>query len=99
MSSLQELQKSRKQMVVLRLERIPMFQWILIVVLCLILLITLAFLPSLYPISFAILKGAFGTAIVIVLVLLYEFDNLSFFEGLIGEKSARDVLDIIKGTK
>jgi len=97
--SLQGMQKARKQMVVLQLERIPAFQWILIIVLCLILLITLAFLPSLYPIFFALLKGAFGTALVIVLVLLYEFDKLSFFEGQIGEKSARDVLDILAEKK
>ncbi len=99
LSSLQGLQKARKQMVVLQLERVPAFQWILIVVLCLILLITLAFLPSLYPVFFALLKGAFGTALVIVLVMLYEFDKLSFFEGQIGEKSSRDVLDIIVGKK
>tara|TARA_Y100000031_G_scaffold146175_1_gene179670 strand:+ start:640 stop:1347 length:708 start_codon:yes stop_codon:yes gene_type:complete len=99
MSALNSLQKGRKQMVVLQLERVPAFQWILIIVLCCIMLITLAFLPSLYPIFFALLKGAFGTAIVIVLVMLYEFDRLRFFEGVIGEKSARDVLDIVKGKK
>ena len=99
LDSLGLLQKYRKRMITLQIERIPIFQWVLIIVLTLILLVTLAFLSSENLIVFSLIKGAFGTALIIVVVLLHQFDRLQFFEGMIGEKSARDVLDIIAGKK
>ena len=98
-NSLESLQVSRKQMINLYLERIPTFQWMLIYLLAIILLITITFLPTMQPVFSALLKGALGTAVVFVIVLLHEFDNLHFFEGRIGENSAQDVLDIIAGKK
>jgi hypothetical protein len=37
--------------------------------------------------------------IVIVVILLKKFDNLTLFEGTIGEHSAKDVIRIIDGEK
>jgi len=99
LSSLSSMQKYRKRMITLQIERIPVFQWVLIIVLTLIMLMTLAFLSSENLIVFSLIKGAFGTALIIVVVLLHQFDRLQFFEGMIGEKSAQDVLDIIEGKK
>lgn len=98
-SSLQQLQLSRKAMVNLSLERIPMYQWVLIMLLAGILLLTVSAVPTIYSLVPSILKGAFGTSIVVVLMILWELDTLSFFESEFGEKSAEDVLAIIAGKK
>ena len=47
----------------------------------------------------SILKGAFATAIIVVLILLRQLDSLRLFEGIIGEHSAKDVIEIIEGDK
>lgn len=98
-SALSDLQPLRKQIVALREERIPFFQWVLVVLFGLSLLITVFSLPSFGFLIGSILKGAFTVSIISVLIILKSFDNLSFFEGRIGEHSARDVLDIISGGK
>ena len=56
-------------------------------------------IPSQAQFMGSILKGAFGTCVVLILVLLRRFDDLNFFESTIGENSAQDILDIIKGKK
>lgn len=99
MSHLDTLQVIRKRMINLHLERIPASQWALILMLAVILLLSVSAIPSPQNLISSSLKGAFGTSVVIVLVLLYEFDTLKFFEGTIGEKSAKDVLDILAGKK
>lgn len=97
--SLENLQVIRKKMVALQKERIPAFQWVLIYFLAVILLITVATIPSEGDMLKAALKAAFSSVVVLVIILLHRFDNLHFFEGTIGERSAQDVLDILKGKK
>ena len=46
-----------------------------------------------------IMKGIFGALIIQVVILLYELDTLKLFESTLGESSAKDILDIIKGKK
>lgn len=99
MESLQNLQLIRKNMISLHNERIPLFQYILIYFLGILLLATVSIIPSQTNLLESILKGAFSTCAVFVLVLLHQFDKLRFFEGLIGEGSAQDVLDIFSGKK
>ena len=48
---------------------------------------------------FYFLKSAFASSVIFVVILLSQFDRLKFFEGTIGESSAKDVLDIIEGRK
>lgn len=96
-SALSDLQPLRKQIVALREERIPFFQWVLVVLFGTSLLLTVLSLPSFGFLIGSILKGAFTVSIVSVLFILKSFDNLSFFEGRIGEHSAEDVLEIISG--
>ena len=38
-------------------------------------------------------------SVLLILVLLRDFDKLKFFEGTIGTNSAKDVLGILEGTK
>ena len=86
-------------MVALHKERIPQFQWVLVYFLAAILLLTVSTISSESYLLGAVLKGAFSSTVIFVLVLLHEFDRLKFFETTIGEYSAKDVLDIIAGTK
>jgi hypothetical protein len=93
------MQMSRKKMDILHQERIPVLQWALLSFLSGILLISVGAISSVGMIVPAILKGAFSTCIVLVLVILYQFNNLTFFENTIGEHSAKDVLDIMAGKR
>ena len=96
---LRTLQVVRKNMVSLHAERIPLYQWILIWFLAIILLMSVSVIPSHLYLFGAILKAAFGSAVIFVIILLNEFDKLRFFEGVVGEHSAKDILDIFEGKK
>ena len=99
MTMLNQLQSVRKYLIALYQERIPRQQWVLIVALCVILLVTIAMLPSIGDVLAATLKAAYATIILLVLAMLRQFDTLSFYEGSIGQHSAQDVLDILAGKK
>lgn len=96
-SALDQLQVVRKKMIGLHVERIPVFQWTLIAILAAVLLASISGVPS--TLLGSILKGAFGTSVVLVIVLLRDFDGLRFFEGAIGTRSAEDILGILEGKK
>ncbi|TSC83162.1 MAG: hypothetical protein G01um101419_208 [Parcubacteria group bacterium Gr01-1014_19] len=98
--ALREMQLVRKNMVALREERMPKSEWILIYFLAAIFLVIVAVtIPSQYLLLSAVLKAAFVTSMLFVAMLLRQLDNLKFFEGTIGESSARDMLAIIKGDR
>lgn len=97
--SLENMQVLRKGMVSLHRERVPQFQWVLIYFLAIILLFTIFSVPSLGTLYSAILKSVFTTFVIFTVVLLHQFDQLNFFEGTIGQRSAEDVIDIIAGKK
>jgi len=96
---LKDLQIARKQMILLHQEDIPKYQWVLLIFLAVILLVSVSMIPSQGDIVGSMLKGAFGTCVVLILVLLRRFNDLTFFESTIGESSAQDILDIIDGKK
>lgn len=97
--SLENLQRIRKKMVALYEERIPVVQWVLIYFLAIILLVTVATISSEGIIFKSALKASLSSVIILIILVLHRFDNLHFFEGTIGEKSGRDVMDILKGKK
>lgn len=99
MLGLHTAQKIRKNMVALREERIPGFQWILIYLLTAILILAVSTIPSAFLILGSIIKGAFTISVLVVVVLLHKLDVLNLFAGTIGEDSARDVVDIIEERK
>ena len=99
LTSLKTMQATRKNMIALHNERIPKFQWMLIILLALILLLTISTIPSYYNLLGAVLKGAFSASIIFVVILLYEFNMLRFYEKTMGEQSARDTLDVFIGEK
>lgn len=96
-TALDQLQTVRKNMIGLHVERIPAFQWALILILGAVLLVSIAGVPS--SIFGSVLKGAFGTSVILIVVLLRDFDGLRFFEGAIGTSSAEDILGILDGRR
>ena len=94
-----DLQKIRKNIIALHHERIPKFQWLLLYAFAGILIISLSIVPSQGIFYASILKGAFVTAIIFVFILLSRLNNLTFFDKTVGEESAQDVIDILKGKK
>lgn len=92
-------QDTRKQLVALFEERIPRFQWGLMVIFTLILLSTVSAIPSQGLLFSSILKAAFAASVISVIIILRNLDTLNLFEGTIGEHSAQDVIDIIKGVR
>ncbi len=99
LTALEKMQVMRKGMIALHHERIPKFQWVIVYFLAVILVVSVSTIPSVGFVLGAILKAAFVSSVIFVIILLHEFDKLRFFEGTIGEKSAQDVLDIVEGRK
>ncbi|MCH8888883.1 hypothetical protein IID26_00435 [Patescibacteria group bacterium] len=98
-ASLDSLQLARKRMVSLQIERMPTGEWILVIFLALLLLVSLLLVPSSSAIIDSIMKGIFGALIIQVVILLHELDTLKLFESTLGETSAKDILDIIDGRR
>ncbi len=99
MLGLQELQKIRKNMVSLREERIPSFQWLLITIIGVVLIVTMSTISSVGIMLVSLIKAAFLVAVLVALSLLHQLDSLHLFSGKIGAHSAQDVLDIIEKKK
>lgn len=99
MLGLQDLQKIRKNLVALREERIPMFQWLLVYIVALILITTVSTLMSESLLLSSLIKSAFVVSVLVAIILLKQLDSLKLFSGSIGENSARDVVNIISGKK
>ena len=96
---LADMQGNRKDLVALHAERVQDFLWFVIYFLCLILIITVSSVSSYGLMLESILKSAFVTTIIATAVMLRQLDNLDLFESFIGEKSAKDILDIFNGKK
>lgn len=99
MANLGDCQVLRKNMVMLFQEKIPLFQWLLIFLFVFILLCTISVIPSAGFLLGASLKAAFAVAIVSVVIILINLDDLHLFEDFIGQNSAEDVLSTIGGVK
>lgn len=100
MAALYEAQVLRKSLIALREERIPSFQWLIIYILTAVLLMTLAVvLHSHLFIVGALLKASFASTVVVVVVLLHQFDQLRLFESRIGTSAVEDIKNIIEGKK
>lgn len=96
---LSDMQRNRKDLVALHAERVQDFLWFVIYFLCLILIITIASVSSYGLMLESILKSAFVTTVVATAVMLRRLDSLELFESFVGEKSAKDILDIFDGKR
>jgi hypothetical protein len=99
MGALDDMQIIRKVLVSLKEETIPRFQQFFIYVLAVILFLAVMTLPSQGMVLAALLKSVYMVTIITVVILLKKFDDLTLFEGTIGEHSAKDVVAIIDGEK
>ena len=95
LDSLGRAQIARKNLISLHEERVPAFQWVIIVLLAIIIVFTLSLIESELFLVGAVIKSAFVITVISILVLLHEFDELRFYRGIIGKRSAQDVLDIM----
>lgn len=96
---LSDMQKNRKDMIALHAERIPQFQWFVIVFLAAMLIITISAVASQGNYVESLLKASFTTAITATIVMLKRLDTLDLFESFLGEHSAQDIIDIFDGKK
>ena len=97
--NLDAAQGTRKSMLALSHERVPLEQWALIIFFVIMLMGTVSTLPSVNLLWPSVLKAAFVVSVISVMFILYRLNNLAFTEEIMGAKSAQDVLDIIKGEK
>lgn len=99
LTGLSDCQVLRKNMVMLYQERIPSFQWFLILFFLAMLILSISVIPSFGMLLGSVLKAAFVISLASVVLILKNLDNFHLFEGFIGESSARDVVDIIEARK
>jgi hypothetical protein len=99
LGTLDDVQIIRKVLVSLKEETIPRFQQFFIYVLAVILFLAILTLPSKGLVLASILKSVYMVTVITVILLLKKFDDLTLFEGTIGEHSAKDVIGIIEGEK
>lgn len=92
LAGLSDCQVLRKNMVMLYQERIPSFQWFLVIFFLVMLFMSISVIPSVGVLLGSVLKAAFVVSLISVVVILRNLDNLHLFEGFIGENSAKDVL-------
>lgn len=89
-----DLQITRKKILNLYGEKLVPFQWAVIYILAILLVVSFNFVPaSLWLIS--VLKIFFGTSVFISILLLHQLDNLTLFGDAAGMDSANDVLRIV----
>jgi hypothetical protein len=89
-----DLQLTRKKILNLYAEKLVAFQWAVVYILGLLLMISFNFVPS-DSWYVVILKVAFGTAVFISIILLKQLDNLTLFGDTVGMDSVKDVMNIL----
>ncbi len=92
--AIQELQQNRKKIIAAKHERLTVFQWVLVYMLGLLLVISFNFIPV-YTTLIISLKVVFGLAVMFVIVLLHQLDSLSLFGKNFGKKTAQDIFNIL----
>jgi hypothetical protein len=94
--SLRDLQRVRKDKISLMREQVPTLQWLLLILLAVILVVAIMSIQSFTMIVASFLKASYVVAVVLVIALIHDLNQLTLFEKLIGEDSARDLLQTIK---
>jgi len=94
-SGFSHAQMIRKQLMLLREERITYFQWFLVQILAALLLFIISLTPSMGLLAASTVKAASVIAVLFVVIILHRLENLKLFEAIVGETSAQDLIDII----
>jgi hypothetical protein len=88
------IQVSRKRMVMLYVERLLPLHWILVCILGTLVVLSFNFIPN-HTLFVNVLKVFFGLAVLFVLLLLKQLDELSIFGKDFNRRTANDILRII----
>lgn len=94
-----DLQIQRKALVTLHEERVTRYQYTIVILLAGILITAFLSVNTQGNLTESIIKSILISVVGVVVWTLHQFDELRIFEGMIGEHSARDVVDIISGKK
>ena len=89
-----QIQISRKKMIMLYRQKLLAMQWALIYILAALMVVSFNFIPS-HIIIVNILKIIFGAAVMFVILLLKQLDDLSIFGEDFNKETAMDMLRII----
>jgi hypothetical protein len=89
-----ELQQNRKKIVSAYGEKLVGFQWAVVLVLAILLVVSFNLVPA-TSLFVQALKILFGTAVFISVILLKQLDDLILFGEHAGERSAKDIFRII----
>lgn len=92
-----QLQQTRKRVIVILNERLLVFQWLIIYILALILIISFNFLYS-ESLIINLLKIIFSTTVFLVIILLKQLNDLSIFGKNFSHHIAKDVINILDET-
>jgi len=88
------LQVSRKRMIMLYDEKLLPLQWFIVIVLGILVVVSFNFIPS-HELLINILKVFFGIAVLFVILLLKQLDDLSIFGKDFNKRTANDILRIV----
>ncbi len=92
-----DLQLARKRIVALKGQKLLIFQWGLIYLLGILLIIAFNFIPNIEgKIYIDLLKILFGTTVFMVIILLKQLNDLTLFGKKYSERGADDVLWIVE---
>jgi len=89
-----DLQLLRKKTLNLYEEKLVLFQWAIVYILAILLVVSFNFVPS-SSILVMILKVFFGTSVFISIILLKQLNNLTLFGESAGMQSVHDIFRII----
>jgi len=90
-----QLQISRKKMILLYHEKLLPLQWALVYLLAILMVVSFNFIPG-HTLMVNALKVFFGLAVLFVILLLRQLDNLSIFGKDFNEQTANDMLRILE---
>lgn len=96
---LDDLQVQRKALITLHEERVTRYQYTIVLLLAFVLIAAFFAVDTEGNLIESIIKSVLISTVGVVVWTLHQFDELRIFEGMVGEHSARDVLDIIEGNK
>lgn len=94
-----DMQVERKALITLSEEKVTRYQYTIVFLLAFVLIAMFLSLNTQGYLIESFMKGVLVSVVGVVVWMLHKFDELHVFEGVIGEHSARDVMEIIKGKK
>ncbi|MDQ5962826.1 MAG: hypothetical protein QG653_633 [Patescibacteria group bacterium] len=94
-----DMQIQRKALITLNEEKVTRYQYTIVFLLAVVLVAMFLSLDTSGHLVESFMKGVLISVVGVVVWMLHKFDELHVFEGVVGEHSARDVIDIIAGNK